>query len=431
MSSLIKLIRGGILQSKLPQKLQEIIKNEPHKLVIFINPPYAESPSGNTSAGTGRNKIGVSNTTKIHEKYRKDWGGDALKELFMQFFVRIYAEIPNCILGSFSKLKHINASKSIKFREKFKAKFLKGFIVPSNTFNNVKENYPIGFLVWNLGDKQKIEKCRVDIFDKNNRQIGKKNFYANLPHINQWITTFNGKTQKSENIIGWIGTGAPDFQNQTYICLLSQKGTRNVPYIAINKYNLMQSCIYFAVRHAIKASWIKDRDQFLYPNDKWQKDTEFRNDCLIFTLFHNQNFIKAKEGINHFIPFSEEEVNARQIFQSHFMVDFIKGKIKPKNDKRENLICVENFIPTKSLEFSKEAQEVFSAGLALWKYYHAKCDEQNYNANASFKDIKEYFKGLNNKDKEFNALTTHLTQKLNALALKIQPKIYKYGFLKD
>ncbi len=148
-----------IIESKLPKSLQEILSdNEKRKkLVIFINPPYAEATSGKTSAGTGKNKGGVSNTTKIHEKY-KEILGNASKELFTQFFMRIYKEIPNSILGSFSKLKYINGSAFANFKQEFKAKFLKGFIVPSNTFDNVSAIFPIGFLVWNLEDKQEIKK---------------------------------------------------------------------------------------------------------------------------------------------------------------------------------------------------------------------------------------------------------------------------------
>lgn len=46
----------------------------------------------------------------------------------------------------------------MKFREAFKAKFLAGFLCPADTFDNVKGQFPIGFLVWDL--------------DENNKEIG-------------------------------------------------------------------------------------------------------------------------------------------------------------------------------------------------------------------------------------------------------------------
>ena len=276
--------------SSLPQTLQEILKDEKkrEKLIIFINPPYAEASSGNTSLGIGQNKPNIQEN-KVGEKY-----GHILsrgnRELFIQFFIRIYKEITNCILASFSKLKYINGSAFAKFRKEFKAQFLKGFIIPAWTFDNVKGGFPIGFLIWDTKNKVEFEKIQVDIFESNGEFIGQKGFYANLPKsINKWLDNLN----QQKNIVAWLGAGAPDFQNQKYIVFLNNKGTRCVPYAAINQDNLISICIYFSVRHAIEASWLNDRDQFLYPNDKWQEDSEFQNDCLAFTLFHGQNRISS------------------------------------------------------------------------------------------------------------------------------------------
>lgn len=143
-------------ESKLPKSLQAILQDEAKrkKLIIFINPPYAEATSGTTPAGTGKNKSGVSLGNATYEKY-KEILGKASNELFAQFFIRIYKEIPNCKLASFSTLKYINSSNFMKFRETFKAKFLNGFIVPADTFDNVKGQFPIGFLVWDLGEIDK------------------------------------------------------------------------------------------------------------------------------------------------------------------------------------------------------------------------------------------------------------------------------------
>ena len=79
-----------IVESKLPKRLQEIIKNEPQKLVIFINPPYAEAGNARQVTGTGANKTAVATDSKVYEKYSKDMDlGLAIRELFAQFFMRI------------------------------------------------------------------------------------------------------------------------------------------------------------------------------------------------------------------------------------------------------------------------------------------------------------------------------------------------------
>jgi hypothetical protein len=75
----------------------------------------------------------------------------------------------------------------------------------------------------------------------------------------------------------------------------------------------------------------------------------------------------------------------------------------------------------------------------LWKYYHS---QPNVNVNASYYDIRGYFKksSLDNKGKErmnnkstdtrFNELEQELSKMLKILAGKIEPKVYEYGFLK-
>ncbi|GAA7396745.1 hypothetical protein ID0640_14920 [Helicobacter pylori] len=134
---------------KVPKSLQEILKDKEKRkrLVIYINPPYAEATSAKTPSGTGKNKDLVARGNLICEKY-KDELNKANNELFAQFFMRIYKELDGCIMASFSTLKYLNSSNFKKFREVFKAKFLEGFMVPADSFDNVKGQFPIGFLVW-------------------------------------------------------------------------------------------------------------------------------------------------------------------------------------------------------------------------------------------------------------------------------------------
>ena len=170
-------------------------------------------------------------------------------------------------------------------------------------------------------------------------------------------------------------------------------------------------CVYLAVRHSVEATWLNDRDQFLYPNDGWSKDKVFQTDCLIYTLFHGQNRISSQQGVNHWIPFTREQVGCKKTFKSNFMNEFLKGK-----------------------KLSPEAQAVYDAGLSLWRYYHG---QPNANANASFYDIRRHFQGetngrMNNDsdDETYTALIADLRDKMKLLARHIEPKVYDYGFLK-
>lgn len=412
--------KGKIIQkSKLPLNLQEILKdeNKRKKLIIFINPPYAEASNSKTASGTGNHKSKVARENKICEKY-KDILGKANNELFAQFFIRIYCEIEGAILASFSTLKYVNSTNFIKFRESFKAKFLKGFMVPAYTFDNVKGNFPIGFLIWDMSKKEEFKKIKLDVFNENGNFLGKKNFYND---------------KKDDNNIGVLMADAPDFQQNNHIAILNKKRNVHLIFQDINE-NIINIAIYFSVRHAIEHTCINHNDQFLYPNNLYKNDDEFKSDCLAFMLFHGKNRISSKEGTNHFIPFSEKELNiTKEAFESDFMYKFINGKIKDENSLFGDELA--------KIEFGPQAKELLKAGKELFKYYHTHSEDKNYLVNASFYDIKEFFQGRDEKgkmntpakakDEHYKFLLSQLNESLNTLAKKIEPKIYEYGFLKE
>lgn len=239
--------------------------------------------------------------------------------------------------------------------------------------------------------------------------------------------------------MGFMENPGPDFQHNNFLCVLNQQGTRHNNYFGLTLTNLLIGAIYFSIRHCIKHTWQNDRDQFYAPyDDAFQDDSEFKNNCLIFMLFHTQNRITTTQGTNHFIPFSETEVNAKERYSSHALLDFLKGGIKEEGDslflnaKKEN----------KPLEFSLCASRVFDAGSEIYRYYHTQ-DPTNrpYNANASLYDIKEFFQGRNAqgklnlpakaKDEHYKQLYANLQDALKDLAKEIQPKVYEYGFLRE
>ena len=427
--------------TKLPQGLQDIVNDEDKrkKLVIYINPPYAEATSAKTTSGTGANKAGVSKNNKANE-YFKRVISSAANELFALFMANIYENFPGCILGQFSKMKFVQGSNFSKFRDFFEAQFLNGFVVPADTFDNVKGTFPIGFSVWDTAKKEKIVQTKFDVFDRNGLYIGTKQFYGELTNsINKWIKIFDKKVLDA---IGYMENPTPDFQNNKFLNIANQEGSRHNNYYFLTHKNIFEGCIYFAVRQCINTTWLNDRDQFLWPEKAYTHDIEFQKDCFAFALFHGQNRIIAQQGINNWIPFTEQEVNAKEKFSSNFMSDFINGKIKqglPISDTlfgdEKNQIYDDN-----QRMFSAEATKVFDAGRALWKYYHGQkfSTESGYNVNASLYDIREYFQGRNDKgrmnsrsaDETYTKLIANLRGDLNLLAAKIEPKIYEYGFLK-
>jgi hypothetical protein len=402
--------------NKLPKVLKGII-NDPEKrkkLILYINPPYAEVATTRQRHGTGQSKNSIEQS-KIHTQYGI-YMGIAKKEIFAQFLTRIYFEIPDCKIAEFSKLKTLSGPNFTYFRQFFKAKLKKAFIVLANTFDNVSGKFPIGFKIWDTDKKVIFKEAILDVLDINGNLCGHKKIYSydDSKFINDWLISKRKKYITEDNMIGFLGCYGNDFFNQKICRIHRTKDEFGTPRgNFITKQNIPDIAVYYAVRKCIEATWLNDRDQFLWPNDDYENDSDFINDCIVYTLFSNN--ISSVYGINNWIPFTEKEVNAKTKFQSNFMSNFLKEKT-----------------------FSPEAQDVLNSGRELWSYYHTKiANNRTAPVDASFYDIREFFQGRSEKgtmkqksdDETYNAIIKNLRQKLSVLAEKIQPKVYEYGFL--
>ena len=346
--------------------------------------------------------------------------------------IRIYQEISTCKIANFSTLKNLQSSNFERFRAVFRAELKKLFLVPADTFDNVKGKFPIGFFIWDTEQKNKFDNIKAAVYDKTSKILPEnKNIFVQdeKKYINNWIKKYGNDANHTIGYLVYLGN---DFQHKGEVRITSNKPTSHISILYLNAYNLLPISIYLSVRHSINATWLNDRDQFLYPNNKWERDKEFQNDCLAFTLFHGQNRISAEEGTNHWIPFTENEVDAKDKFESHFMTKFIKGKIEIKGNG--NLLETQKNRTT-ALKFSAEAKALFDAGRQLWTYYH---EQENCPVNASLYDIRAYFQGRNGNgrmnskstDEKYNESIGTLREKIKIIAQKIEPKIYEYGFLK-
>lgn len=432
---------------KLPEKLQEIINDEEKrkKLIIYINPPYAEASNKRTVSGSGSNRKGLSKTY-VSEKYKKVLR-KAVNELYAHFLIRIYKEIPGAYIACFSSLKLVQASNFRDFRKEFKASIRRAFVVPAKTFDNVKGKFPIGFYVWNTQENKNVfDKFPADIYDKTGMLLGKKNIYSYQEEklISDWLRAFYDKKNKP---IAYQMMKGTDFENNMSIYISNWVRPNDIKKhmsTAITYKNLIPMAIYTTIRRVVEQSWVNNKDQYLLPDDSWKDDKLFQSDCLTYCLF--QNTIESKEDTyNNFIPYTEDEVKAQEQFKSHFMSDFFKGVIRKEYLATNNADLFDGNtaemtdIHQEPVSFSPAAQAVLDAGRKLWCYYH---QQPQANADASFYDIRLYFQGTEenkkgkfvmkagSKDPIYTKLLNDLRQEIKALTLQIAPKIYNYGFLK-
>lgn len=438
------------LTNKVPQGLRDAIA-QGKKILVFINPPYAEVTSaGNTTSGKveTEDKAGVTKT-KIGELAKKEYG-KASNELFTQFLVRIAHEMPTATVALFSKLKYVNATTLETFRDKWSAKYLGGFVVPSKAFEGLSGNFPIGFLVWKTDQtrnkKWLIDEVTVDVLDKQTLPIGEKKFFNLIANdlLTNWIK--RPKTNKTEvvplknavtpatatkdlrgtkwsdNAIAYMLSGGNDLQHAGQQTVLFSSGYSSARGYFVNEENLWQAAIVFSVRRLIKPTWLNDRDQFLQPMG--ELTDEVKNDCLVWMLFNGSNLTASANNlewngkqwsiVNHFIPFTEEEVGANERFESDFMVQYLKGKKQ-----------------------SSEAKAVLSEGKKLWQAYFAHTDSHTvrdeYKLNRSdvgWYQIRNALKKRNESGDYVPVNFDKFEQAYKALTEKLRPMVYELGFLR-
>lgn len=432
------------LSNKVPTGLRAAIAAG-KKILVLINPPYAEA--ANSLGNESKTDVATTRTASDMADY-----GYASRELFTQFIARIAKEMPNATLAMFSTLKYVNASNFEKFRHVWNAKYLGGFIVHSKSFEGLKGDFPIGFLIWatnqNAKKKTPIVEVATEVFDRNVQAIGAKSFF-NLPNslmLTNWIgrqkpnetdvlplinavtpttkTTGVRRTQWSDGAIGHMLADSNDLQNagQATALFSSVHSIGHKGGFFVTEENLWQASVIFAVRRLVRPTWLNDRDQFLQPTEPLTDG--FKTDCLIWMLFNGSNLTASADGlewngktwslVNHFIPFTETEVGAPDRFESDFMVQYLADKT-----------------------LSVEAQVVLNAGRTLWKSYFEYKDvrtvRDEYKLNrpdVGWYQIRNALKARNASGDTVPVNFTPFETAYQALTEKLQPQVFSLGFLR-
>ncbi|WP_019430893.1 hypothetical protein [Limnohabitans sp. Rim47] len=434
------------LSNKVPQGLRDAIAAG-KKILVLINPPYAEA--ANSQGNEGKTDVAK---TRMGALMNKANYGYAAREVFVQFLARMAQEIPTATLAMFSTLKYVNAPNFEQFREKWNSKYLGGFVVHSKSFDGLKGDFPIGFLVWktdqNASQKLPLVKLVTDVLDKNAVPIGAKSFYpvSSKLLLSEWIDRLKKNdvdviplinavtpikkishvrnTKWSANAIGHFFCNGNDLQNAGTMTALfsSVHSIGHAGGYFVTAENLYQAAIVFCVRRIIKPTWLNDRDQFLQPTEPLTD--EFKTDCLLWMLFNGSNLTASANDlewngkkwsiVNHFIPFTEAEVNAPDRFESDFMVQYLAG-----------------------MTLSTEATAVLDAGRTLWKAYFAHTDvrtvRDQYKLNRADVGWYQIRNALAERNKSGDTAPVNFSPfeaAYQALTAKLRPQVFSLGFLR-
>jgi len=432
---------------KLPEKLRKELNDPTITWIVYINPPFATAQD----AKRVKSKTGVSKT-RIEVLMDSNRLAHAKRELFAQFMFRIAHELPKkTYLGMFSKLKYLNGPDTIDFRKRFFGKqFKKGFLFHSRCFHGVKGDFPVGFLIWDLGKASGQTVVEIDIANREGETVGVKhlrlieksdvlnNWFPRpsnsaeyiMPPLSNGITVKEGNTdirhRARPDFLASVCSNGNDFQHAKYVVILSSPNA-SAGAFTVTAENFEKAMALHAVKKIPTPTWLNDRNQFLVPHT--EPSQEFLHDCVVWSLFAGSNETTALKDVryngrtyqirNNFFPFAIEELKKWDIRDADF-----RSQLQNDDDR-----FAAGWLRGKSL--SDEAMDVLNKGKDVYKVFYANLNNMvtrrlRINTwDVGWYQIRMALKEHNLLGDEFRVLgEAHLR-----LRAKILPQIEGLGFL--
>jgi hypothetical protein len=446
----------------LPEELRQVIESG-KQIIILMNSPYGKPTPNNSLLFDDKSTSKGMTNTVIGLEMNNDKMGIASSQLYLQFIYRLQKMgVEICMFSTPGFLSQI--SNKI-FRNKFLSKYslTKGFIMNSSEFADVK-SWGLTFSILTPTENENKYSFTYDVLErikdleKNDDsyviiKTGEKIIYNtdNKTTLSEWMESdlpkndieypvfesalgVSTSNKKGCSVaIGYINNDSNNVQQQNVIHLMSGvcKANGNKP-ITVENFNRMM--VGFTARKSIKRFWLDDKDEFIIPNINHNLYYEFKNDSIIYSLFHihsyqtslrevnyldrlwnvkNQLFWMSKEelmSISNQNDYNELYNDARidsdryvynLLFGEERIYDQLSDEAKDVLDSATNLVRL-SFDMRK--DFANETNHLNSwdAGYAqlklLWKEYYPE----------QFKEFREKYKVLEEK---------------------IRPLVYELGFL--
>jgi hypothetical protein len=311
----------------LPEGLRMAIESG-KRIIVLVNPPYGKPTPNNSLLFEDKSTSkGITNTL-VGLEMNNDKMGIASSQLYLQFLYRLQKiGVEICMFSTPGFLSQISNK---MFRNKFLSKYslTKGFIMNSSEFADVKSwgltfsiltptenenkfsfSYDVLIKIKDLekpDDSYKIIKTGEKIIYNTDNKITLSEWMeSDLPKNNIEFPVFESalgiSTSKKKGCyesIGYINNDSNNVQQQNVIHLMSGvcKANGNKP---ITKENFIRMMVGFTARKTIKRHWLYDKDEFIVPNMDNQFYFNFKNDSIVYSLFHIHSYQTSMRGVNY------------------------------------------------------------------------------------------------------------------------------------
>ena len=440
-----------VTKLKMSLGLKNDLDNKNNKWIILINPPYVNQGGFKYSGvETRQESIYSTNVSKIMKSRNLNRSSG---ELYNQFLYRILHEFENrtSIISCLLPATFLIGPGYIKLRNIFKYSFKDGFCFPCSWFNGIS-GWNIFVSIFESGGLLSNEYC-YDEYNDINTLIShsvKKIYYIpqekritsklssnrenkKLPVLkvsrkNKEFISITEIARCHDNSIGTISCGADLKTSCTFGNSILFTGSKGGTNCSITPTNFEELIIIPTVFSVIEQTDSNIND-ILTVNDK-EIDKEFIIDSVILN-----NFVNGNRSVSFKKLCYNEEFYSLSNELYIYNLDTVK---KLKHNSCEIIQQLEtskdrfisNYLKDKKL--SNEANEVYLAGLNVYKYFYEHIDKLDFDKfklgcwDVGFYQIKN---SLIDKKLAKEELLI-LQDKIKILIKKLEPFIYEYGFYK-
>ncbi len=329
----------------------EICKKTNKKLMVIMNPPY-------------QNKKGMKNNTAI------------------EFFNKVLKLEPEVIVFYYMTESFL--------RDEIEHYIRSGYKIVSHIFSNAQDTFQLS--QWSISqivfDKNKGEKINKKAIPAEryeyDPQSAKFNFFRKYtynysrPNL---IQSIQHKIKENE-----MGMRLGNYSYLSSTINLTNKTEQKSHLITTQnlKWCLLSKGINFNTHHKYF-----ERNQHVYRGEVEDITDELFNDSIAFSLFFKNCAFTNKGKENYIMPFTAQQLGCAK---NDLNILF------PSQDdiiKKETHFDFREFL--EEFQFSKEAQNLFSAGLEIFRFYHRSKEYKNKNWNDSFYDISNAIMGKDNQ----------------------------------
>jgi hypothetical protein len=460
----------GPLSGKLPAAVQAVLRLEAAKgkrLVWLMNPPYG---TAGDAGAKGTSKAGIA-TTGVNKAMKEAALGAPSQQLYAQFMFQcqkmadMYGFEQHTV-ATFSMIKFMSSGSYRPFRRWWYSthEYKGGFMFQASHFADVSGAWGVSFTVWNsdghtngdhtlpirITDEQNFEVVTTNIkqiYSSDDREASgwvkpARGMSVDLPQFKSGLSlrSDGGVAVGIEGHLFYMRSSANNvMESGTQTCLVSGL------YAAAHGFSVLPSnwrraVALYAARKLVTDNWIIHEDEYLAPDESEPGYEQWVNDCHVFALLDTKNNCTAMRNVlykeklwqihNHWfwIP-RAAALTALDTNQTHII--YKDAKAHPHEPYFASLLV-------QGLPLSQDAQGVLTALTDLWRQ-SLPFREAFYAGRAITEDAPDLH--LHAWDAGVYQLkhlwTTFFPEEWagvkaqhKALAERLRPGVYTYGFLK-